>query len=305
MRTEAPVQSQLLERGPLPACPGARHTWIRLPTGIRAHVVEAGPSDGEPVLALHGWPQHWWMWRHLMPALAADGFRVISPDARGCGWSSAPPDRDFRKQRLVEDVCGLLDVMGLPSTAVVGHDWGGWVGFLLARQRPERVRRLMACSIVAPWRQAGAPERGDLRFAYQPLLAAPKLGPALAGRPRLVAAMMRRASAASFHWPAGALAAFADLARAPEVALSSSLLYRDFLTREVRALSRDPGPAAGLPMPVLQVLGTGDLVRSRLAPPPRTVDGWTVELVPGCGHFLFDERPAQSVAMARSFLAVR
>lgn len=293
----------LRARGALPPCPDARHTWRQLPTGVRLHVAEAGPPDGEPVLALHGWPQHWWMWRALMPALAADGLRVICPDARGAGWSSVAPDRDYRKQRMVEDLGALLDSLELPSVSVIGHDWGGWVGFLLARRVPERVRRLMACSIVAPWRGSRFVSPGDLRFAYQPLLAAPRLGPALLRRPGFVEELIRRGSAAPSAWADSELAAYADVIRRPEVALVSSLYYRDFLAREVRDLPRLSGPAAALPMPVLQVLGTRDLVTSRLASGRGPDPTWAVTLVPGCGHFLFDEEPVLAVRMARSFLA--
>lgn len=266
------------------------------------HVAEAGPPDGEPVLALHGWPQHWWMWRALMPALAEVGLRVVCPDARGAGWTSTAPDRDYRKQRMVEDVCALLDVLELPSVSVIGHDWGGWVGFLLARSEPERVRRLMACSIVAPWRSSRSVSPGDLRFAYQPLLAAPRLGPALLRRPGFVEALMRRASAAPSSWTGQELAVFADVVRRPEVAHASSLYYRDFLAREVLDLPRLSGPAAALPMPVLQVLGTRDLVTSRLVSERGPDPTWTVALVPNCGHFLVDEEAALTVQMARSFL---
>ncbi len=303
MTHEPPTLGELLERGRLPPCPGARHTWRVLPTGIRVHVAEAGPPDGEPVLALHGWPQHWWMWRGLMPALAEDGLRVICPDLRGSGWSSTPPDRDYRKQRMVDDVCALLDVLRLSYASIIGHDWGGWVGFLLARRAPERVRRLMACSVVAPWRGARSLSAGDLRFAYQPLLAAPRLGPALLRRPGFVEQMMRRAVAGPSPWTDGDLASFADVVRVPDVALASSLYYRDFLAREVSSLPRLGGTAAGLPMPVLQVLGARDLVTSRLGSPRGPDPTWKVELVADCGHFLFDETPALAVRMARSFLA--
>lgn len=204
---------------------------------------------------------------------------------------------------MVEDVSALLDVLKLPSVSVVGHDWGGWVGFLLARRAPDRVRRLMACSIVAPWRSSRSVGPGDLRFAYQLLLAAPRLGPAVLRRPGFVEELMRRTSAAPSSWSGQELAAFADVTRRPEVALASSLYYRDFLAREVRDLPRLSGPAAALAMPVLQVLGTRDLVTSRLKSDRGPDPTWTVALVPGCGHFLFDEEPDLAVQMARSFLA--
>ena len=68
----------------LPDIAGLRHDYVNA-AGLRMHVVEAGPPDGPPVLVLHGWPQHWYQWRHQIPALADAGYRVIVPDLRGFG----------------------------------------------------------------------------------------------------------------------------------------------------------------------------------------------------------------------------
>jgi pimeloyl-ACP methyl ester carboxylesterase len=244
------------------------------------------------------------MWRRLMPELAADGFRVLCPDLRGLGWSGSPADRDFRKRRLVEDACALLDELGIASTAVLGHDWGGWVAFLLARRHPERVSRLLGASIAAPWRNA-RPGPGDVAFAYQPLIGAPKLGPALVRRPGFLAAMMRAATARAFEWPPGELEAFTTVTSAPKAALASSLYYRQFLTRELSGVRRGGGDRADgdrLEMPVLQLVGTEDVVLRRVAPPPVAAAGWRLEVVPGCGHFLFDEQPDFALARTRAFL---
>jgi pimeloyl-ACP methyl ester carboxylesterase len=75
------------------------------------------------VLLLHGWPQHWWSWRELMPLLA-DRYRLLAMDLRGFGWSEATP-RGYRKNELAEDVIGVLDALGIDRVNLVGHDWGG------------------------------------------------------------------------------------------------------------------------------------------------------------------------------------
>ena len=72
--------------GPPPEIDGVTHRYVDLP-GVRMHVAEAG--GGPPILLLHGWPQHWWIWRKVIPALA-ENHRVICPDLRGFGWSEAP-----------------------------------------------------------------------------------------------------------------------------------------------------------------------------------------------------------------------
>ena len=105
----------------LPEVEGVTHHWVRV-RGVELHYAEAGSGD-DVVLCLHGWPQHWYEWRRLMPALAADGYRVIAPDLRGFGWSEAPAD-GYEKENLADDVLALLDELGLERVKLVGHDWG-------------------------------------------------------------------------------------------------------------------------------------------------------------------------------------
>ena len=140
---------------PLPELPGVRHTDHRLPTGVTLHVAEAGDPGAPAILAVHGWPQHWWLWRDLIPVLGAT-HRVICPDLRGFGWSGQPDDRDFAKDRLADDLLALLDVLGLDRVGYLGHDWGGWTGWLAAIRAPERFTRLMLVSIIHPWTPRGA-----------------------------------------------------------------------------------------------------------------------------------------------------
>ena len=77
----------IMER-PQPNVPGVQHSFVDA-GGLRTHVAEAG--EGEPLVMLHGWPQHWYVWRHVIPRLA-ETYRVICPDLRGLGWTEAPAD---------------------------------------------------------------------------------------------------------------------------------------------------------------------------------------------------------------------
>ena len=108
--------------------------------GIRLHATTAGPRDGDPVLLIHGFPETSYEWRHQIPALAAAGYRVIAPDTRGFGKSDKPHGRYSRKL-LADDMLGLLDQLDIEQAAVVGHDWGGIIGFKLIIDHPERVSR--------------------------------------------------------------------------------------------------------------------------------------------------------------------
>lgn len=108
--------------------------------GIRLHVTTAGPRGGDPVLLLHGFPETSYEWRHQIPALVNAGYRVIAPDTRGCGKSDKPHGRYSRKL-LADDMLGLLDHFDIAQAAVVGHDWGGIIGFKLIIDNSERVSR--------------------------------------------------------------------------------------------------------------------------------------------------------------------
>ncbi len=115
------------------------------------HVVTAGPTDGAPVLLLHGFPELWYGWRRQIPVLARAGYRVIAPDQRGYNTSDKPSAvRDYRIDLLVDDALGLLSALGHERAAVVGHDWGAAVAWRLAAQAPERVERLAILNVPHP-----------------------------------------------------------------------------------------------------------------------------------------------------------
>src|SRR5688572_2310538 len=159
----------------MPHVDGVEHREV-LVRGLRLHVALAGPAGGHPVVLQHGWPEHWYEWRFLIGPLAQAGYRVVAPDFRGFGWSEYPPDEDFRKETLVDDLIALCANLGYGRISLVGHDWGCWVGWLLCLRRPELVDRAVLLSAPPPF----APERIDPeavgrvgRLAYQLPIAAP------------------------------------------------------------------------------------------------------------------------------------
>lgn len=115
---------------------------IAVGNGIELHVQEKG--SGDPVLMLHGFPDHGGTW-HVLADFLAPQYRLIMPDLRGYGLSSRPEMvGDYRTDLLVDDLIGLLDVLGLDQVYLCGHDWGGVLAYELARQMPERVAGLVA-----------------------------------------------------------------------------------------------------------------------------------------------------------------
>ena len=129
--------------------------------GVRLHVAEAG--EGPLVLLLHGFPEFWWAWRSQLPALAAAGFRAVAPDLRGYGGSDKPP-RGYDLPTLSADVAALVRALGEKDAVVVGHDWGGLLGWTMAALHPRTVRRLVVLSMAHPRRlRAGMADRAQRR----------------------------------------------------------------------------------------------------------------------------------------------
>ena len=116
--------------------------------GVELDVIDAG-RPGDPVVVLvHGFPESSHSWRHQIDPLVAAGYRVLVPDQRGYGTSSAPADVDaYRSDHLAADLVGLLDDVGADDALFVGHDWGSMVVWDLSRLHPERVRGLVNVSV--------------------------------------------------------------------------------------------------------------------------------------------------------------
>ena len=119
----------------MPELAGAEHSFHDLPTGVRVHVAQAGPADAPPLLVLHGWPQHWCLWRDVIPRLA----RPLPADLPGQRAASAGagrrPTATSASSALADDALALLDALGVERAGLVGHDWGGWAGWFSASTR--------------------------------------------------------------------------------------------------------------------------------------------------------------------------
>ncbi|MGW2730237.1 alpha/beta fold hydrolase [Streptomyces sp. NPDC001494] len=111
----------------------------------------AGPTEGRPVLLLHGFPQTRLVWRRQIAALAAHGYRVAAPDQRGYSPGTRPQrPEDYRVDRLVDDVVAITEKLGWAAFDLVGHDWGGAVAWWTAHAHPGRVRTLTVVSTPHP-----------------------------------------------------------------------------------------------------------------------------------------------------------
>lgn len=125
---------------------------LRIPTQAGTFdALAAGPTDGRPVLLLHGFPESAQQWDHQLGALGAAGYYAVAPDQRGYSPGVRPEAvEEYRLDELVADVFRIADECGWPAFDLVGHDWGAMVAWTAAAEQPERVRSLFALSVPHP-----------------------------------------------------------------------------------------------------------------------------------------------------------
>jgi haloalkane dehalogenase len=127
---------------------------------VRVAWVEAGPADGPVVLLLHGEPSWSFLYRTMLPVLAASGLRAIAPDLVGFGRSDKPARvADHSYARHVEWMRALaFDALDLHDVTLVGQDWGGLLGLRLVAEHPDRFARVVAANTGLPTGDEPMPE---------------------------------------------------------------------------------------------------------------------------------------------------
>ncbi|WP_300012279.1 alpha/beta hydrolase [Pseudonocardia sp.] len=283
--------------------------------GIRLHVAECGA--GPLVVLLHGFPEFWWSWRHQLVGLAGRGFRAVAVDLRGYGDSDKPP-RGYDLWTLAGDVAGLIGALGETRAHIVGHDWGGLIGWTVAALHP---RRLHSLSVV------GAPHPLAVRRAVW----ADPLGQGRATAsyasafqlPRWPEHALRADDGARVErimraWAGPGWAGTEDFAAAaqrcrhaiqvPGVVHCAMEYYRWALRSQFRGDGRRFAAAVARPAaaPVLQIHGALDpcLLSRTAAGSGRWAGGsFRHEELTGVGHFPHQERPVETTDLLADFLA--
>lgn len=273
----------------LPEASGFEHLVVKTP-GLRTHVAAIG--EGEPVVMLHGFPQHWWQWHAVAPVIAAGGYRVICPDLRGAGWTVADDPRIEREIRL-RDLLALLDVLHIERAHLVSHDMGVLTAFHLTYDHPERVRTAVQLAVppafmkfspkVAPgfrhlpgfiWHRPGASLRGTFSEAY-------------------VARPMSEAAVEAHLAPM----------RRPDIDAAVRPLLRGMVLPEAMRMARGVYRRRRLTVPTLVVFGRQDRPwTEQLAHicrnPERYADRVEFAYVDDAAHFITDDAPAAVADLA-------
>lgn len=116
--------------------------------GLRFHLASSGPADAPLLLCLHGFPECWYSWRHVLAQLS-DRFRVVAPDLRGYGDTERPRG-GYDLDTLADDVAALVRALGRERCFLAGHDWGGAVAYHAAARHPAAVERLVVMNCPHP-----------------------------------------------------------------------------------------------------------------------------------------------------------
>jgi len=283
----------------IPQAEGAEHRFVNA-NGIRVHVAEAGPPDAPAVLLLHGWPQHWYMWRRVMAGLREE-FRLLAPDLRGFGWTEAP-GHGYDAETFAEDQVALLDALELERAHVVGHDWGGWTAMLLGILHADRVDRMVVCNAPHPWSRLDLRILAELwRSWYTWLIATPVIGRRVLQSAWIAHQYMRINAGLPFNDEETEI--YSRSFREPARAQAVVELYR-YYQRVVLDTVRGRWRSHRLSAPTLLLFGERDVsLSARLLPGYEPyADDMRVQLVPDSGHFIVDEKPELVTERTRQWL---
>jgi pimeloyl-ACP methyl ester carboxylesterase len=293
--TTSSLTSAMLARS-LPGNFSSRYATVN---GVRLHYVVGG--QGAPLFLLHGWPQTWWEYRKVMPALARH-YRVIAVDMRG-GGDSAKPASGYDKKTMAKDIHDLAQHLGYSSINIAGHDIGAMVSWSLAVNHPGMVDKLIMLDVTHPhegfYEFRALPEPGagfhPWWFAFNQIHSLPEA--LVTGRSRALVDWMfdylliDKTAISSFD-----RAVFAHAYSTPAAIRGGNGWYQ--------TLSQDIIDNATYGQVHVPVLG---LVNEMFLPgfePVLAAQATNLQVVvlPNCGHYFVDEQPAAVVDHIRTFL---
>jgi len=269
--------------------------------GIQIHYVIGG--QGDPLVLLHGWPETWYAWRHVMPALAKN-YTVIAPDLRGLGDSSKPTT-GYDGKTVAEDIHQLIGKLGFKTIFLVGHDIGTQVAYSYAAAHPTQVKKLAVMELTIP----GFAPPGRMPLWWATFHQTPDIPEALvegkemmylswfyqnlANNPAAITQVDINEYVSHYSAPGGMRAGFEHYRAFPHDAIQNQNYSKTKLTMPVLALGGGYIPTFGgnITMPTI-IYGMKILAQN--------VQGITV---PNSGHFIPEEQPKFVIDQLIKFFA--
>ncbi len=278
--------------------------------GVEFACFTEGPEDGPLALCLHGFPDTAHTWRHLLPVLAGAGFRAVAPFLRGYAPTSVPSDGRYQIGALARDANSLHDALGGTGDAVlIGHDWGALASYSAAAHRPGRWRRLVAAAVPPPPAVATGffgydqLRRSWYTFFFQSPLA--EMAIPLDDFAFIDRLWADWSPAYDGSWDA---ARVKEAIGTPDRTLAAISYYRalyDPTLHDADLSAEQDAAVAGVPVPTLYLHGGADgcmAIEAVDDPLPFLGPGSRFEILPGAGHFLHLERPAEVAQLVLGFL---
>jgi pimeloyl-ACP methyl ester carboxylesterase len=269
---------------------------------LRLHAVIGG--DGPPLLLVHGWPQTWYAWRLVMPALARD-FEVIAVDQRGVGLSDKPQD-GYDTGTQANDMVALMQALGHQRFAMYGTDTGMPIAYAVAADHPDRLERLVVSEAViagvTPSPPLLVPGPLNERLWHLAFNRLPKVNEQLVtGREEVFFGAEFDGSAGTHKLPADVVKYYIDtLASDPEALRGSFGQYRAF---DASIAQNQQRKNTRLTLPVLAIGGEEALGQGVIDTMNLVADDVEGVILPGSGHWVAEQAPEQLVATVTPFLA--
>ena len=268
--------------------------------GINFHYLEMG--EGPLALCFHGFPDHAWSFRNLLPDLAEAGFRAVAPFMRGYAPTEPPADGRYQQVALCKDVLALIGALGAQRAYLIGNDWGAGAVTGATVLEPEKVMKLV---IIA----SGQVDR-DLQMNYQYLKGTwhsyffqlPQAEQALAYNDFAFVEEWWRDASPEWDIPASALESIRETFRKPGVVEAALGYYRARYSPALQDQSmredQDRVNAGPVTVPTLALHGTRDRPKRLDAFESEAMDrfftgGLEKVIISGTGHFMHQEKPAE------------
>ena len=269
--------------------------------GLRMHVVIGG--NGPPLLLVHGWPQNWYQWHLLMPALARD-YTVIAVDQRGFG-SSSKPVAGYDTATLANDLVAVMDKLGYNRFAVVGADIGMVVSYALAADHPDRIAALAVAETflpgVSPSPPIFAPGPINDRLWHIAFNRANGINEQLVKGRESIFFGNEFAIEAGKKLPAPDVKYYVDSIANVPGALHGSFGFYTALDQTIA--ENQKRAAHRLTIPVLGIGGALSLGPNVANAMKLVADNVQTAVIPGSGHFVAEENAAGMLAALTAFLA--